>query len=139
GLPGLDRTAGVLQTPSGDGGLLAAGRVRRGDPAAGRCARAPALKEDETPYLVRLFNAHCEPAPDGAQIAILTRPENRPRALAGVDLATFVPAARACRDWLGRVIDAQLAKLRAAEEVLRTGKDAIERSRVVGPTKMIQD
>src|SRR5947209_18826428 len=69
----------------------------------------------------------------------MIRPENRPPALAGAEAAALLDAPAACRAQLVRFLDAELADLHAAEEALRTGRDAVQRMRVVGPTRLIQD
>src|SRR6185312_5521611 len=97
------------------------------------------LPEDETAYLVMLCNLRCQPDGGAALIAGLLRPEHRPPALRDVDLAPLVAAPPACRERLRRLVDGQLAELRAAEEVLRTGPDAVARSRAVDPTLFLQD
>src|SRR6185312_9890521 len=48
-------------------------------------------------------------------------------------------AAPACRERLRRLVDDELVALRTAEEVLRTGPDAVARSRAVDPTLFLQD
>ena len=72
-------------------------------------------------------------------MAALSRPESRPPALRHADLARSFGTPADCREALRRLVDDQLAGLRALEEELRTGKDALERSRVVDPLLFIQD
>ena len=88
-----------------------------------------------------LWNLHCQPGgvADPAEAAELIRPENRPAALARVDLAAMVGEPSACRQRLVHLVDGQIAAVRAREERLREGRDAVERSRVVDPNLFVQD
>jgi hypothetical protein len=147
--------AGLLLT--GQGTALLIGRLERyrrlletqGFWRPGICAEAirllgvvpdeAGLKSKDTAYMMMFCNLHCQPAPDrdGERIATLSRPEHRPEGLRSLDLTPFTIAGQARTVLLG-LVDDQLGSWRARAEVLRA-KDALERSRVVNPTKFIKD
>src|SRR4051812_37960675 len=126
------------------GALVEAGYWRPGACAAvvrllGAAPEPAALRENEAAYLVTLWNLGCQPVPADRLRGEMIRPENRPPALAGADPAALLDAPEVCRAQLLQFLDMELAGLHAAEEALRTGRDAVAKMRVVGPTRLIQD
>jgi hypothetical protein len=100
-----------------------------------------ALRQSEAAFRVMLWNLGCQPATAAADRlrAEMVRPENRPPELARAGTAALLDSPEACREELLKLLDGELAGLRAAEEALRTGRDAEAKMRVVGPTRLIQD
>jgi hypothetical protein len=97
------------------------------------------LRESTLAYRITVDNLHCQPGGAHGEIATLRRPEFQPPALAarGGDSLDTTPAA--CRARLQPIIEDRLVQLRATEEYLRTGRDAIQHDQVVAPNMMIVD
>ena len=93
---------------------------------------------DATFYLVRLCHFRCQPDAVPEAVALIMKHSDRPPGLDPAELASLGDAP-ACRAWLRRLVDDRLAELGAAEEFLRTGPDAVARSRVTEPCLLIQD
>jgi hypothetical protein len=107
----------------------------------GACSDPDQIGGNETGYRLFVYNAKCrQHDPEAVQaLALLSVPERRPAVLRGVDLARWVPAPEACRQWLEELLSAEAASLRLLEEALRAGKDGAARRRVMNMAKMLPE
>jgi hypothetical protein len=97
------------------------------------------LKEGPVAYFLTLENLSCQPEPAADEIATLFRPEFMPAELAGRSRRNVDNTPAACRERFRRTVENRLARLRATEGRLRTGRDVHHRSQVVDPKTMIAD
>jgi hypothetical protein len=99
------------------------------------------LGAHDLPFRMVLFNLHCQPwtADTERRIVDLSVPERRPVGLRGVDLASVVPPAAECREWLRRLIAAECQSVALLEETFRNGKDQAGYKRVMERTQMLAE